>query len=322
MNPKVRKLRLVQVGVGMMGSVWLSLIKNRKDIEIVGLSDIDTVVIKRLKNEFESSDVLIDKDFKQLITKLKPDFVLDVTPPKVRSKNLTFYVKNDINILSEKPLVQSKKGLDDVVLSMTTSKSKLMISQNYRWSTSSNYLKKIIKNNEYGKIKSVNITYSSNYKTTGWRSKTKNVFILDMAVHHLDLIRYITNKNFKSIRCDSGHITKVNGLLDENVNFEYSGTWKSKSNFTSRAGKWIIRMEQATILWDGDYNITVISSNKNKNIKVKPEVKDKLDISMDKYVNYINGTDQKDINLEDNKHTLEAVFACILSNKLKKTIYL
>lgn len=322
MKPKVRKLRLVQVGVGMMGSVWLSLIKSRNDIEIVGLADIDTTVIKKLRNEFRSSDVLVHKDFKQLITKLKPDFVLDVTPPKVRSKNLAFYIKNDINILTEKPLVPSKKRLDYVALSMTTSRSKLMISQNYRWSTSSNYLKKIIKNNEYGKVKSINITYSSNYKTTGWRSKTKDIFILDMATHHLDLVRYITNKNFKSIRCDSGHITKVNGLLDENTSFEYNGTWKSKSNFTSRAGKWIITTEQSMIFWDGDYHITIVSNNISNNIEIKPEEKDKLDISMDKYINYINGRAEESINLEDNKHTLEAIFACILSNKSKKTIYL
>lgn len=322
MTTKKNKFRVIQIGVGQMGSVWLNLLKNRSDIEIVGLADIDKKVLERLKKEFNTKKVLISKNFKSLISKLKPDFVIDVTPPKVRSKNLLYFLTKNINVLSEKPLVDSKEHLDKVISQKIKSTSTLMVSQNYRWGSGVKYLKQMIDSNKIGKITNINIVYKSNYKLKGWRVNTKNIFILDMAIHHIDLIRCITDANFIEIDCSDGVITNINGLLNNGSSIEYNGTWKSKDTPTNMAGHWKITGTLGNIDWDGGYNFIFRSKESETIIKIDTESKDKLDISTDKFVNYLDNESSQALSLEDNKHTLNTVFACCLSANSNTKIYL
>lgn len=319
MKPRHKKIRVVQVGVGKMGKIWLDILLRDQRIQVVGLADIDNKAIDYCLSLLKNKKILIGKNYKEIIFKTNPDFVLDVTPPKVRCKNILFYLKNNLNVLSEKPLVSSKYALSKIRSISKKSNSKIMISQNYRWHSGARFVKKLLDSGTLGEISDIKINFANEYQLEGWRSKIKHPFLLDMAIHHFDLIRFFTNSSFVSISCRENNIVNAVIYMSKGETVNYSGTWSSSKLSTPLCGRWIIRGKKGIIIWNGNYEITLKQQNKINKYKIDMEKKDKLQISLNYYITSLINNSKPIIDLNEHSLSLNMVFAACSSTKNRTT---
>ena len=88
-----------------------------------------------------------------------------------------------------------------------------------------------------------------------------NVLLLDMAIHTLDAARYMSGKTPRAVYCLETnppgswyrHGAAANAIFefDDNVVFNYRGSWAAEGANTSWESAWRIVGTKGTVLWDG-----------------------------------------------------------------------
>lgn len=257
----MKKIKLVLIGYGNMGRDWRKIIEKNKNIQLVGVVDILKKNRIAARRDFSLKNFQVSDNLEKILSLSNPDAVIDASPPFAHFRNAKIALNYSCHVLGEKPMsLYFDQAKELIALSKTTDKI-YMINQNYR----RNPIIKIIKDKmkKLGAIYSVNIDYyqSLEFKET-FRYTMSHPLLLDMAIHHFDLVRMIINQDAKSVYASEynpvtsnfkngssafAHFTMNNGIF-----FSYRGSWSSIVFNTSFNGKWRIVGEYGTLLWDGD----------------------------------------------------------------------
>src|SRR5690606_22545816 len=93
------------------------------------------------------------------------------------------------------------------------------------------------------------------------REQMDNVLLLDMAIHTLDAARYMADKAPRAVYCLETnplgswyrHGAAANAIFefDDEVVFNFRGSWCAEGANTSWEGNWRIVGTRGTLLWDG-----------------------------------------------------------------------
>ena len=339
-----KKVKFVLVGFGNMGQDWANILKSHSDAEIVGVVDvIDKSLIDAAKI-LKLDKNAVGKDLIGVLKHTKPDAVLDTSPPFNHSYVTTTAIKMGFHVLGEKPIALNIPNAKRIVRLSQKFKKIYMINQNYRWNPAVQALKKFILANNIGKIHSIAINYAQNFnfKDT-FRYKIDHPLLVDMSVHHFDLVRSITNAKFLSVCCrefnapmskfKNGSSTIATFEMDNGVVFNYTGSWSDIGFDTSFMGTWRISGEKGTIVWDGYSNPKVQLKRNNKVIGKEIKLSQKQTISDEKIFAYeLNNSLSRfiaSIKTEiipetwcgDNIYTLKMVLSAIESSKKAMPIY-
>lgn len=125
------------------------------------------------------------------------DAAIILTPPNYRIQPLTEILKNQKNVLVEKPLSLSLDGIKDLLNFNNNTSSKLAVAFNHRYWNPINELKEIIANKNE-EVVSAEIVFVSNYSNWNPISSESNP-LEDLAPHIFDLVRYIFDDEIVSI---------------------------------------------------------------------------------------------------------------------------
>ena len=95
---------------------------------------------------------------------------------------------------------------------------------------------------------------------TGWRQRMAQPFLMDMAIHHFDMMRYLLGSNAKKVTAKSWNPRVSNTAGDMNafawIEFEndihvnYTGSFASPGQDTGWNGRWVITGEKGSIVWN------------------------------------------------------------------------
>ncbi|GAB7304618.1 hypothetical protein MAFF212519_24970 [Clavibacter michiganensis] len=97
------RLRVVQVGAGGMGRQWLQTIAEDPDVELVGVVDLDAEAA-RAGASAHGASAEASTDLGELIARVRPDAVIDVTIPRAHHPVTTQALFAGIPVLGEKPV--------------------------------------------------------------------------------------------------------------------------------------------------------------------------------------------------------------------------
>lgn len=292
-----KKVKFVLVGFGNMGRDWANILKSHNDAQIVGVVDVIDKSLADAKRILKLDKNAVRKDIIGVLKHTKPDAVLDASPPFNHSYVTTIAIKMGFHVLGEKPIALSISDAEKIVKLSQKFKKIYMINQNYRWNPAVQALKKFILANNIGKIRSISINYAQNFnfKDT-FRYKIDHPLLVDMSVHHFDLVRSITNAKFLSVYCREFNTTKSkfkNGSstiatfeMDNGIVFNYTGAWSDIGFDTSFMGTWRISGEKGTIVWDGHSSPKVQLKKNNKVISKEIKLSQKQIISDEKIFAY------------------------------------
>ncbi len=245
---------------------------------------INTKLIKKdnFRNYYKINEIYNFHDAK----KIKPDITFICNPSSLHLDTAIKFAKIGSHIFIEKPLGYNKKKISILKKNLKKKKLTSMIGFQTRFHPAIIYLKKIIKNKKYGKVKYANfknLTYLpnhhpyENYSLSYASVKKLGGGALPCLIHEIDLISYFfgnpikvesisSNSNLIKTEADNNfaallHYKKNDNLF--NVYVKLSLTDVSEKRYFT------IEFEKKTIQMDLNNNKLTIYSNKKNQIKRK-----------------------------------------------------
>jgi len=258
------KLRLIQCGVGGHGKGWIiNTTSKSPDFDLVAIVD---VVDKQLQESGDAAGVSPDKRFKTLeeaLDKVQADAVLTVTPPAVHVQHAKLAFARGLHLLTEKPLADNLANAKLMLQYAREANKQLVVSQNYRYAPFIQKLRQMIAGKELGEFGHGHLDFYIPADFTGtFREKMPYVLLVDMAIHHLDLIRAVTGRNIVKVYAKAfnpawswyqhGAALKMLLELEGGTYFTYSGDWSGKGRNTTWSGSWRLQCAEGSLNVEND----------------------------------------------------------------------
>ncbi len=194
------------------------------------------------------------------------DAVLVASPPRTHHAVTKAALEGGKHVLCEKPLTTSLEDAFDLVEVASKTERVLAVSQNYRFNAPFRAVQRVVVEGQIGTLVSAKIRCRRDTRTLfgpeDFRYSMRHPYVLDMSIHHFDLIRAATGRDVRSVFARSSrvpdspfvhHPAVVAVLdLDGGVPVFYEGDWATHERETSSNGEWEIIGEGGRLLWTGD----------------------------------------------------------------------
>ncbi len=136
------------------------------------------------------------QDYKELIEREKPDFILSTLPTYMHEEVAVYALNKGIHVFSEKPMALTAEGCNNMIEAAQTNNKKLMIGQCLRFDSRFRKIKEYIDNKTYGEIYRAEFSRYSRTPTWTWKNwildpKQSGGCVLDMHIHDVDLINWM-----------------------------------------------------------------------------------------------------------------------------------
>jgi predicted dehydrogenase len=193
------------------------------------------------------------------------DAVLVASPPGTHYVVAKAALEAGKHVLCEKPLATNLQDAFDLVETADRAERVLMVSQNYRYNAPFRVVQRLLMEDELGELASIEISCRRDtrmlFAPDDFRYSMRHPYVLDMSIHHFDLIRAATGRDVSSVYAHSWrvpdspfvHHPAVAAILDleAGVPVVYQGDWATHEPETSWNGEWEIVGEAGRILWSG-----------------------------------------------------------------------
>ncbi len=325
------KLRLIQAGVGGMGQAWWKgAITGHPDVDVAAIVDINP---EPLNEAGDALGVPVDRrfnDLAQAIRAVQADAVLTVTPPAVHIKHAELAFANGLHLLTEKPIGGTLTEAVRMVQMADRADRLLMVAQNYRYSRAAQTLARLVREKPLGEIGHGQIDFYIPGDFRGsFREKMQYPLLVDMAIHHLDLIRAITGRNIIGMTADTfrpkwswyEHHPGLKMLmrLEGDMPFSYSGDWSARGHCTTWNGAWRLQCAQGCIEYTHEGKI-ILTRNEfwHEGQQAEEVPLDEVPAEgqralLDRFVEAVRTNTPPETNGRDNLWSFAAVSAGVLS---------
>jgi predicted dehydrogenase len=193
------------------------------------------------------------------------DAVLVASPPGTHYVVAKAALEAGKHVLCEKPLATNLQDAFDLVETADRAERVLMVSQNYRYNAPFRAVQRLLMEDELGELASIEISCRRDtrmlFAPDDFMYSMRHPYVLDMSIHHFDLIRAATGREVSSVYAHSWrvpdspfvHHPAVAAILDleAGVPVIYQGDWATHEPETSWNGEWEIVGEAGRILWSG-----------------------------------------------------------------------
>jgi predicted dehydrogenase len=260
----VAKERALVVGAGGISGAWFPPLMAEK-VNVVGVVDLKKSMAQSRIKEY-GLDALASTDLEAAIKKTQPDFVIDLTVPDAHCTVTCTALAAGCHVIGEKPMANSMPEARRMVRAAEKAKKLYRVSQSRRWEPKHDALQKTIAKGEVGRMTTANCDFYIGAHFGGFRDVMPSPLILDMSIHHFDLIRYMTGTDPVAVYAKefnpkgSWYKNEVAAScifeMTKGVIFTYRGSWCAEGCSTSWHGDWRFIGDKGTLLYEGDQDPT------------------------------------------------------------------
>ncbi|MCL5947066.1 MAG: Gfo/Idh/MocA family oxidoreductase [Chloroflexi bacterium] len=273
-------MKIIQVGLGGMGNAWLRAAATFEGVQYVGLVDIDPDIAERQAKTYGLAQSLIFPTLEDAIEETNPDGVILVTPPDTHRDLSITALEHGVPVLSEKPLADTPEAAEDIVAAAVKAHQLHMVAQNYRYRPATQTLRHVLSTSDLGEIGAVHIQFFRGPHFGGFRDVMDYPLIVDMAIHHFDLLRFFTgntpdhvtgfswNPPWSWFRGDASAALAFhfpNGAVAT-----YSASWCSQAGDTPWNGNWRIECANGVVWLQEDQVTLAHTGSKPHNVELLP----------------------------------------------------
>jgi predicted dehydrogenase len=331
------KLRLIQFGVGGFGGVWLQNHSSQSpDIDLVAIVD---VAPENLRTAGEQAGIPAERRFaslQQAIDAIAADAVLTVTPPPVHIDHARLAFAHGLHLMTEKPLADTLENAQEMVQLARDAKRQLVVSQQYRFNPAIQKLKELVQTEAVGELGHGHMDFYIPADFTGtFREQMEYPMLLDMAIHHFDLIRCITGRDIVKVTAHSfspawswyQHDPGLKMLLEleGGLPFSYSGDWSARGEATSWSGSWRLQCAEGSLHLEADEIRLARSERWSKNptsekVEAPPLERSGQTQTLHSFAEAIRTGQPAETNGADNLGSIGAVIAAMTSAREGRTV--
>ncbi len=331
----MKKVRFIHVGVGGFGRNWVNRLKEENNAEVVALVDVNEGALNAALEEGGYNRDICYPTLADALKNVEADALVCVTPPVYHREVVVEAMENGLDVISEKPMADS---IEDCITIMKTAHStgrKCVISQNYRYKPGPWTMARLVEKGKIGPIGQMQIDFYLGRYFEGFRQTMPYPLIIDMAIHHFDLIRYISGLNPVSVRGVSWNPpwSSFEGDSSASLVFEmengarvvYNGSWSAKGQFSDWEANWHIEGEKGAVLYEKGGLALVSAPNRYDVDNVKTvDLKNppKLDQAyvLDNFITSMRKEKRPQTDVFDNIYSVSMVFAAVEAVRTGNTI--
>ncbi len=252
--------RAVVVGAGGISGAWFPPLLEEK-VDVAAVVDLRTDAA-RAKIQKYGLTCEVSSDLPATLARTKPDFVVDLTVPEAHCEVTCTALRAGCHVIGEKPMASSMSEARRMVRAAEDAGKLYMVSQSRRWDVRHDRIRRTLAAGGLGAVTIVSCDFFLAAHFGGFRDEMESPLILDMAIHHFDLARFLTGLDAVAVytkefnprgswyRGDSAAscIFELSG----GAVFSYRGSWSAEGFPTSWNGDWRIVGERGTLLYDHD----------------------------------------------------------------------
>ena len=255
-------MKVIQVGIGGMGNTWLTAVKRSSQVEFAGFVEVNDDIARRQAESFDLDRSRIFRSLPQAIEAVDADAVINVTPPEFHRENCVCAIEAGLPVLTEKPLAGKLEDARAIVAVAEASGVLCSVAQNYRYRPLTQTVKDVLDGGELGAVGAVRAEFFRGPHFGGFREEMAHPLIVDMSIHHFDLMRLFLGSNATTISARSwnpswswfnGDASAAAQIVFANgVQASYVGSWCSQGFETSWNADWRFECENGVLLVEDD----------------------------------------------------------------------
>jgi predicted dehydrogenase len=254
--------RLIQVGVGGMGAHWASVVASSAKWQTAAYVDSNRTNLMAAAARHKMPRSRCYTDLARALREVEADALLDVTPQQFRKETCTAAMECNLDVLCEKPLADNLRNARALAARAKRLDRILMVAQNYRYTAPPQTVKRYLANGKLGALGYAGICFHKGPHFGGFREKMTYPLILDMSIHHFDLVRFLFDSDVRSVQGTTINASwnwfkgdaSVMGVLElENgMAVNYHASWVAKGWETPWNGNWRFDGSEGVFLWEED----------------------------------------------------------------------
>jgi predicted dehydrogenase len=257
-------VRVLQVGVGGFGKTWLAaLAQIPEDVQYAGLCDQVPTALEEARALTGLDPGRCDTDLAAALAAADPEVAVVVVPPDAHRPVATQCLEAGVPVLLEKPLAGTREDCAALVEAARRSGLELAVSQNYRYRPVIETARQAIASGRLGTVAQAQVDFRIHHDFRGtFRESMDHPLILDMAVHHFDLLRFVCGLEPRHVYAESwnppwsqfaGDASAVCVFaMDRGARVVYSASWHPRGQFTDWNCRWLVECEGGYLTLDRD----------------------------------------------------------------------
>jgi predicted dehydrogenase len=238
------------------------------DVALAGCVDLDPAALRLAAEGAGVPERLCFTSLPAALAETRPDAVLVATTLPGHVPVTTAALDAGCHVIVEKPFAPTLDEARALVERADALGLALMVSQNYRWFPAPRAVARLVRSGELGRLHDVQVEFrhrsTSRPGQPGHRLLAQPL-LLDMAIHHLDLMRWLLGREPASVSCAawnppwSGFAGPPVGVaavrFGADVVAGYHGSWLSHGPDTPWAGEWRMDFEAGEAWWTSRWSM-------------------------------------------------------------------
>jgi predicted dehydrogenase len=255
------KLRVTQVGLGRWGFDWARFVfPGHPDAEIAAVVDREEAPLQRAQTELGVPRGQCFRSLGDALAAVECDAVVSVLPIALHAPAAEEALAAGKHVLTEKPFTETIRQAGELVSLAEANGRVLMVSQNYRYFPATQLAADFVRSAWLGALQQIKVDFRRNALVEGYSYwGMQNPLVVDMAVHHFDLMRMVVGEDPTEVNCrtwnppsspfDSDPCGAMVIQFPSGVVVSYRGSWLDQGPQTAWAGEWQMDFEQGTVVW-------------------------------------------------------------------------
>jgi predicted dehydrogenase len=259
------QLRMIVVGAGAMGRAWVETLRADPRWFLAALVDTDPAALAAVGDAAGLSAERRFADVDAALDQAPADAALVVTPPEAHRAASVAALGRGLPVFSEKPLAHTLADGVAVLDAARRAGALLMVGQGRRWLPHIVAMRDAVRAGLIGELGYVTCQFRIPFRFGGWREAMPEVLIEDLAIHHLDSIRFITGRDGERLYARSfrppwswyggNPCASVELQLTGGVAVSYFGSWVARGPRSSWDGELIVVGSEGALLLRDDETV-------------------------------------------------------------------
>ena len=328
----MEKINIGVIGLGVMGTNHTRVYSELDNVNLIAICDPNIETLEALSTKYNTKKY---SNYKEMLVNEKLDAISLCVPTLLHKKIALDIIKNNINILIEKPIATTTDEANEIINLAKEKNIKLMVGHIERFNPVVTELKKRISNNELGNIFKVHCVRQSQFPQ---RIIDVGV-IIDLSIHEIDNLCYILDSKIKRVFAETAQRIHSNheDLLIGTLRFENNVLGVINSNWLSpkKVREITITGEKGT--FHADYTTQELNflekefakntfeyglSPDKQGLKINIENKEPLKIELIEFINCITNNTNPIVSGTDGLNALNIAQKFLESSKTNKVIEL
>jgi predicted dehydrogenase len=254
-------LRIVHVGLGGWGQDWeKNALPRAKEVEAVAWVDADPATLAAARRALRLPAKHCFPTLEAALEAVEAEAVLVTVPLAGHVPVALEAIAAGKHVLVEKPFAPSLAEARRAVEAAEARGVVLMVSQNYRFFPAPRAVAKLIAGGELGPVGAVAVDFRRHVGAGSPRhSALANPLLVDMAIHHFDLMRMTLGQEPRLVSCQAWNppwspfegdaAAAATVAFDGGAVVSWRGSWVSPGPKTNWGAEWRVECAEGEIDW-------------------------------------------------------------------------